>query len=133
MDDWMVLAPTRWRLRKAVALVNRIINGLPAVQHPDKTFIGRISRGFDFVIYRISPNGLKMATQTVLISVARICQLYEQRADRLRIGQYVKRWKCWATSARLRSRVVCRVLITAEPKVSFLLPSIPHTCPAMTK
>ncbi len=91
MDDWVVLAPTRWKLRKAVALVNQTLAELRVVQHPDKTFIGRISRGFDFLGYRISPDGLRMATQTVLDFVARICQLYEQGADLLRIGQYVKR------------------------------------------
>ena len=98
MDDWVVLAPTRWKLRKAVALVNQTLAELRVEQHPDKTFVGRISRGFDFLGYRISPVGLRMATKTVLDFVARICQLYEQGADSLRIGQYVKRWKSWATA-----------------------------------
>ncbi len=44
MDDILVLAPTRWRLRKAV---NEILDSLGLLKHPDKTFIGRIERGFD--------------------------------------------------------------------------------------
>jgi len=92
MDDWVVLAPTRWKLRKAIAVVNQTLDELRVVQHPDQTFIGRIGRGFAFLGYRISPDGLRMATQTVMSFVARICQLDEQGADTLRIGQYVRRW-----------------------------------------
>ena len=101
MDDWVVLAPTRWKLRRAVAVVNQTLDALRVQQHPDKTFIGRISRGFDFLGYQISPHELRMATNTVLSFVARLCQLYEQGADSLRIGQYVRRWKSWATATGL--------------------------------
>jgi RNA-directed DNA polymerase len=41
MDDILVLAPTRWK-------------------HPDKTFIGRIERGFDFLGYHCpAPFGIR--------------------------------------------------------------------------
>ncbi len=46
MDDILVLAPTRWRLRKAV---NEILDSLGLLKHPDKTFVGRTERGFDFL------------------------------------------------------------------------------------
>ncbi|QDV22544.1 reverse transcriptase domain-containing protein [Aureliella helgolandensis] len=36
MDDWVVLAPSRWKLRKAIALVNRTLAELDVEQHPDK-------------------------------------------------------------------------------------------------
>jgi len=39
------LAPTRWKLRETLPLVNRTLAELQLRQHPDKTFIGRISRG----------------------------------------------------------------------------------------
>jgi hypothetical protein len=48
MDDWAILAPTRWSLRRAVRVVNETLREL-RVQHPDKTFIGRIERGFTFL------------------------------------------------------------------------------------
>jgi hypothetical protein len=32
--------------------VNRALAELKVQQHPDKTFVGRISRGFDFLGYR---------------------------------------------------------------------------------
>jgi len=49
MDDILVLAPTRWKLRRAVAVVNHILGALRLEKHPEKTFIGRIARGFDFL------------------------------------------------------------------------------------
>jgi hypothetical protein len=58
MDDWVILAPTRWKLRRAVKRVNEILNELNVEQHPDKTFVGRISRGFDFLGYDFSPAGM---------------------------------------------------------------------------
>ena len=45
MDDWVILAPTRWSLRRAVVIVNETLRELRVEQHPDKTFIGRIPRG----------------------------------------------------------------------------------------
>jgi Reverse transcriptase (RNA-dependent DNA polymerase) len=57
MDDWVILAPTRWKLREAIRLVNQTLAELHVEQHPDKTFIGRISRGFDFLGYAFQPRG----------------------------------------------------------------------------
>ena len=44
MDDWIVLSPNRWKLKKAIQIVNQTLNELKVEKHPDKTFIGRISR-----------------------------------------------------------------------------------------
>lgn len=59
MDDILVLAPTRWRLREGVKTVNRVFGALDLEKHPDKTFIGRIERGFDFLGYRFTRAGLE--------------------------------------------------------------------------
>jgi hypothetical protein len=77
MDDIVVLAPTRWKLRKAVKVINHVLASLPLAKHPDKTFIGRIARGFDFLGYHCSPDGLRVAITTVANCVVRIRQLYE--------------------------------------------------------
>ena len=45
MDDWVVLAPTRWQLRAAIRAVNDVMADLLVIQHPDKTIIGRIAHG----------------------------------------------------------------------------------------
>jgi RNA-directed DNA polymerase len=61
MDDILILAPTRWQLRGAVKMVNQRLAALGLEKHPDKTFIDRIERGFDFLGYRFSPAGLTLA------------------------------------------------------------------------
>ena len=34
MDDWVVLAPTRWKLRKAIKAVNQVMAQLRVEKHP---------------------------------------------------------------------------------------------------
>lgn len=95
MDDWVILAPTRWKLRQAIKAVNEVMFELRVVQHPDKTFIGRIARGFDFLGYWFSPDGLSIAHITVERMVDKVSRLYEQGADDIRIGTYLKRSWQW--------------------------------------
>jgi hypothetical protein len=49
-----------------------IING------SDKTFIGRIEKGFDFLGYHFTPEGLSVAEKTIEKFLARAVRLYEQ-------------------------------------------------------
>lgn len=107
MDDWVVLAPTRWKLRRAIKAVNEVMNNLKVVQHPDKTFIGRIARGFDFLGYWFSPIGLVVANKTVERMLDKVSQLYEQGADDLRVEEYVRRWWLWVISGVDRVLRVC--------------------------
>ena len=37
MDDWIVLSPNRWKLKKAIQIVNQTLNELKVEKHPDKT------------------------------------------------------------------------------------------------
>ena len=39
MDDWVILAPTRWKLRRAIKAVNEVMAELRVEKHPDKTLI----------------------------------------------------------------------------------------------
>jgi len=48
MDDILILASTRWNLRKAIRVLNQTFDSVKLEQHPDKTLIGRTERGFDF-------------------------------------------------------------------------------------
>lgn len=59
MDDWVVLATTRWKLRRAIKAVNEEMAKLKVRQHPDKTFIGRISRGFNFLGWHYGAEGME--------------------------------------------------------------------------
>jgi RNA-directed DNA polymerase len=99
MDDILVLAPTRWKLRKAVTVVNRRIGAPGLAKHPEKTFIGRIEKGFDFLGYHFGPEGLTVAKATIGVFVERAIRLYEQGpgepAGSHRLGRYVRRWAQW--------------------------------------
>ncbi len=64
-------------------------------QHPDKTFIGRVERGFDFLGYYLKPGLLGVSVVAINNCVARISRLYEQGADYVRIGEYMRRWLRW--------------------------------------
>jgi len=55
MDDILILLPTKWKLKKAVRVLNQTFDELKLEKHPGKTFIGRIERGFDFLGYHFSP------------------------------------------------------------------------------
>ena len=98
MDDILVLAPTRWKLKAAVRVLNQTLAELKLEKHPDKTFIGKIEKGFDFLGYHFSPDGLSIAEKTIENFYARATQLYEQKprgGNASRLELYVKRWKRW--------------------------------------
>jgi len=95
MDDWVILAPTRWKLRRAIRAVNQVMNELLVEKHPDKTFIGRIARGFDFLGYFFSGEGLGIGKISIARMLDQVSLLYEQGADDLRIENYVRRWWQW--------------------------------------
>jgi len=106
MDDVIVLAKTRWHLRKAVRKVNQHFSQLKLEQAPDKTFIGKISRGWDFLGYHFDGKRLTVAAKTVEKHVLHYRQLYEQLRNKkttsdemaLALGLYVKRWQRWAVA-----------------------------------
>jgi len=120
--DTLVLSRTRWGLRRAVGAVNRVLQRLDLSQQPDKTFIGRIERGFDFLGYHFSrdADGVQahgLADITVAKFKEKLFRLYEQawhvsasaRSGRSRGTEpssfdniatqqlkYVRRWLAWA-------------------------------------
>ena len=63
MDDVIVLTPTRWKLRRSVRIVNEVLTDLLLEKAPEKTFIGRVERGFDFLGFRLSPEGITVAAR----------------------------------------------------------------------
>ena len=95
MDDWVVLCKTKNQLRKIIKITHEIIDELKFKLHPDKTFIGKIEKGFDFLGYHITPETLKPAKATIERAHQKIKQLYEQGADLTRIALYWKRFLAW--------------------------------------
>ena len=65
----------------AVRLVNQVLGSLSLSKHPDKTFIGRIEKGFDFLGYHFGPEGISVAKETVKRFVERATRLYEQERE----------------------------------------------------
>lgn len=97
----LVLAPTCWKLRRAVRMVNQVLGALGLEKHPDKIFIGRIERGFNFLGCHFSRSGLRVAKGTLEKFVERASRLYEREpgdaSGTSRFGAYVRRWAGWAT------------------------------------
>ena len=110
MDDWVILAPTRWKLRRVIKAVNQVMAELRVEKHPDKTFIGRIARGFDFLGYWFSRAGLGVARKSVERMLDKVSRLYERGADDCRVEDYVRRWWIWV-GAGVDGRLECLGLL----------------------
>ena len=97
MDDFVILATTRWHLRKAIAQIFNITTGLKLRLHrKTKCFIGRTDNGFDFLGYTIHPQRkLKPSPVSLQRLVARARRLYEQGGSKDRLWEYVTRWHRW--------------------------------------
>ena len=98
MDDFVILAPTRWRCRRAMKQINTELANLNLEKHPDKTFIGRIEKGFDFLGYHIHPDGLTLAKATVERFIEKATRLYEQGTHSGALGLYVQRFTQWCNA-----------------------------------
>ncbi len=83
-------------------MVNRVLDALGLEQHPDKTFIGRAEKEFDFLGYHFTPESLSAAEKTVQRFVERATRLYEQEPGEpggsSRFWDYVKRWLIWLSA-----------------------------------
>ena len=82
--DWLdhKMLESRWKFRRAIRVMNQVLSSLSLEQHPDKTFIGRTQRGFDFlgVLFthsgETSPSAVNLSRHT-----EKTAQLYEQGAS----------------------------------------------------
>jgi hypothetical protein len=110
MDDWVILARSRWHLRRAVRVMNQVLAHLGLEQHPEKTGtcpakpagrrrIGRVTRGFDFLGVDFQP-GAPLAPSAVSLArkTEKIARLHEQGASPERIGRYRQHWQKWLHS-----------------------------------
>jgi RNA-directed DNA polymerase len=105
MDDFVIFAPTRWRLRAAICQMHALLRGLKLRIHPDKRFIGKTQKGFDLLGYHFRPRRkLQPALQSRNRLIERARRLHERGADEHRLRQYVQRWFAWLHGG-LRARV----------------------------
>jgi RNA-directed DNA polymerase len=78
---------SRHAIRRAMRWLTLELNKLKLEKHPDKTFIGRISRGFDFLGYHFAPGRLTLAATTIDAFHDRCSRLYEQKRCRTPSGK----------------------------------------------
>ena len=102
MDDILVLAPTHWKLRRAVKTVNQALDTLLLEKQPEKAFMGRVEKGFDFLGYHFRPGRLEVSASTKRRFAEHALRLYEReqgQSDCLALlGEYVRRWQRWAVA-----------------------------------
>jgi RNA-directed DNA polymerase len=83
-------------LRRAVRAVNQHFNQLKVAQAPDKTFIGKISKGFDFLGYQFGKEKITVSTRTLHNHIRRLTQLYEQNKHqpnwKMLLDDYRQHW-----------------------------------------
>jgi len=65
MDDILILAPSRRKLREAIKVLNQTFSELRLEKRPDKTSIRRTENGFDFLGYHFSPEAPGVTTKTI--------------------------------------------------------------------
>ncbi|CAI1004545.1 MULTISPECIES: reverse transcriptase domain-containing protein [Serratia] len=110
MDDVIILARTRWSLRKHTKRLMQWFgeNGFEA--HPDKTQIGRTAKGFDWMGAWLTHEGVTdIAPRAKANHREKVRRLYEQLARlpkwkrkraapqvHARVSTYRKRWTIWA-------------------------------------
>jgi hypothetical protein len=96
MDDFVVMAPTRHKLRRAIKEVHAVMGDLGLGLHATKRCIGQLSNGFDFLGYRVVPGRrLRTSAEGRRRFAEKFRRLYEQGADHHRLWRYAERWCRW--------------------------------------
>jgi len=108
MDDFLILCRTRHHCRKAVKTLNQFFNYFGFKQHPNKTFIGNIGKGFDWLGYQFDQTGLiDISPRSKETYLNKLRKLYEQalaQADltsnqnMAKVVAYINHWRRWARS-----------------------------------
>ncbi len=99
MDDWVILVKTRSQLRRVVKKMHHVMQKLNFKLAVNKTYIGRVQKGFDFLGYHFTHLGIVgLAKKTVQNFLERMAKLYEQGANNDRIQLYVRRWSLWCNA-----------------------------------
>ena len=97
MDDWIVMVKTKQQLRKVIRLTHKILTQLKLKMHPDKTFLGCIKKGFEFlgIHFGDTPEISKRSQEN---HHAKLAQRYAQGTSTAHIGAYIARWTSWCRS-----------------------------------
>lgn len=110
MDDIVILAKTRWSLRKHTKRLMQWFSEYGFEAHPDKTQIGRTAKGFDWMGAWLTHEGVTdIAPRAKANHREKVRRLYErlarvpdwlrhrrQQQVHARVSAYRKRWNIWA-------------------------------------
>ena len=77
MDDWLVLTHSKTALRKVIKLTHKIMQNLKFQLHPAKTYVGKISHGFNFLAYYMDDQKILPSCETLRRFFERAAALYE--------------------------------------------------------
>ncbi len=77
MDDWVVLTKSKTALRKVIKVTHLIMNSQKLHLHPMKTYIGKISHGFNFLAYYFDDQKILPSQETIRRFHERALALYE--------------------------------------------------------
>ncbi|MBX4519618.1 RNA-directed DNA polymerase [Klebsiella pneumoniae] len=118
MDDFVILTYSRWQLRKQVKQLNKYLASLGFEKHPDKTFIGKVSRGFDWLGAWLTDKGVVgIAPRALTNHREKVRRLSEQTRhwsktkQARRVSDYRARWKIWGAMVGLLSSAPSYALI----------------------
>ena len=79
MDDLVVLTPTRASLRKAIKVTYQALKPWGYKLHTnEKTFIGKIAKGFDFCGFRLNYDKIILAKSCLAKFKKRLSKFFEQ-------------------------------------------------------
>jgi RNA-directed DNA polymerase len=94
MDDWAVMVKTKHALRKVIKLTHKILGKLKLKMHPDKTFIGCIKKGCDFLGVHFC-DVPEISNTSLNNHRSQLARRYAQGASAACIGRYKARWTSW--------------------------------------
>lgn len=101
MDDFLLLARTRWQLRRGIAQLAKYLELSGFERHPEKTQTGRLENGFDWLGFWFGPDGVTPSPRALqnhhdrclrLFELARMRGASEEEAG-LRVQRYRELWK----------------------------------------
>ncbi len=110
MDDIIILAKSRWSLRRHTKRLMQWFSEYGFEAHPDKTQIGRTEKGFDWMGAWLTHEGVKdIAPRAKANHREKVRRLYERLARvplwarkrekqrvHAKVSRYRKRWNIWA-------------------------------------
>ena len=91
MDDWVMLTKSKTALRKVVKSTHKVVNSLKFELHLAKTYIGRISKGFNFLGFYMDDQNILPSKETIKRFLTRATALYEPSQTNRNVSRRSKR------------------------------------------